>query len=145
MAAYQDSVLGAATMDEQTEQEECIRVVVVDDSENAMRAICALIELEPMVEVIGRAGDGVEAIAAVASLNPQLVIMDVNMPHLDGLRTAGILSAHYPDLRILLMSADDDPELPNQGRLHGADAFVPKHELIHGLSTAIKELYPGLR
>jgi DNA-binding NarL/FixJ family response regulator len=142
MAAYQDSVLKAATADEQPEEQECIRVLVVDDSENALRAICALIELEPMVEIVGRACNGVEAIGAVASLKPDLVVMDVNMPYLDGLKTSGILSTHFPDLKILLMSADDDPELRIKSRAHGADAFIPKQELLYGLSHSIRELYP---
>jgi DNA-binding NarL/FixJ family response regulator len=144
MAAYQNPALNAATAEEPQREMECIRVIVVDDSENALRAVCALIELEPMVEIVGRACNGVEAIGAVASLLPDLVVMDVNMPYLDGLKTAGILSAHFPDLKIVLMSADDDAELRIKGRTHGADAFVPKHELIYGLSTAIRELYPEL-
>jgi DNA-binding NarL/FixJ family response regulator len=140
-AAYQDNPALECAGGEDNQEPDRIRVVVADDSENAMRAICALIELEPQVEVIGRARDGVEAIVAVAKLNPDLIVMDVNMPCLDGLKTAAILSAHFPELRIVLMSAADDPELKTQGRLHGADTFVPKHELIHGLTAAIRELY----
>jgi DNA-binding NarL/FixJ family response regulator len=119
-----------------------IRTLVVDDSAAAMEAVCGLIELEPWVEIVGRAGNGVEAIAAVATLEPELVIMDVNMPYLDGLKTSAILTSHYPDLSVLLISAEESEQLREAGRRHGAHALLSKHHLIHGLPVAIRELFP---
>ena len=125
-------------------EQRCIRTLVVDDSPSSMRAVCALMQAEPLVEIVGVATNGVEAIAAVATLSPDLVIMDVNLPLLDGLKAASILSRHYPEIRVVLMSADDSAEIRRQGVLHGADAVVLKSEIVHGLHTALLELYSSL-
>jgi DNA-binding NarL/FixJ family response regulator len=122
---------------------ERIRALVVDDSAPAQEAVCGLLALAPRVEVVGRAGNGVEAIAAVASLDPELVIMDVNMPYLDGLKACSILTRNYPDLTVLLMSAEESDQLREAGLRHGAHAFLPKQHLIPGLPAAIRELFPG--
>lgn len=120
-----------------------VRVLVVDDSESAQEAVFALMELEPLIELVGRANDGVEAIEAVANLNPDLVIMDVDMPYLDGLQTSVILARYYPDVLIALMSGNDSPKLREQGRVHGADAFIPKTELVEGMHRMLYELFPN--
>jgi DNA-binding NarL/FixJ family response regulator len=120
-----------------------VRVLVVDDSETAQEAVFALMELEPLIELVGRANDGVEAIEAVANLNPDLVIMAVDMPYLDGLQTSLILARYYPDVLIALMSSHDNPKIREQGRWHGADAFIPKPELVEGMHRMLAELFPS--
>src|SRR5438552_4154639 len=64
---------------------EPLRVVVVDDSVEFLEVVSGLVELEDSIEVVGKATDGTEAIHAVAELSPDLVLMDVNMPYMNGL------------------------------------------------------------
>jgi two-component system, NarL family, response regulator DesR len=103
-----------------------LRAVIADDSRSYMEVICTLIELDDIVEVVGRACDGAEAIEATAHLQPDLLIMDVEMPFIDGVTAASFLSQHFPLIRIVLMSADDSAELREDCVAAGAHAFIHK-------------------
>src|SRR5215510_11278087 len=81
-----------------------IRVVVVDDSALMRRVIAELIERDPMIQVVGAARDGREAIALVEKLHPDIVTMDVRMPVMDGLATTEHLMAYCPT-PILVLTA----------------------------------------
>jgi DNA-binding NarL/FixJ family response regulator len=119
-------------------------VLVADDSDTVQQTVSELMEMEPTIELIGRAGNGLETIEAVAALQPDLVIMEVHLPYLDGLQTSALIARHYPDVQIVLMSCDDSAKTREQGRLHGAHAFIPKTELIQGMHQALCELFPSL-
>jgi DNA-binding NarL/FixJ family response regulator len=121
-----------------------IRALVADDSDIFRQTVCELMEMEPVIDVIGGAGDGLEVIEAVAALPPDLVIMEVHLPYLDGLKASALIARYYPDVLIMLMSADDSPKTREQGRMHGAHAFIPKDELIAGMHQALGELFPSL-
>jgi two-component system response regulator YesN len=88
-----------------------IRTVVVDDSENFLQVVCELLELDPLVDVVARADKGGEAIEMVLKLKPDLVLMDVHMPYLDGLTLAWFFGQRFPSTRVVLMSTDNTPEL----------------------------------
>jgi DNA-binding NarL/FixJ family response regulator len=119
-----------------------IRTLVVDDSASTREAVCALLGLEPVIQLVGTAADGLEAVEAAASLEPELIIMDINMPRLDGFKSAAVLAKHNPNTQILLMSADDLPNLRTLGRISGAKGFIAKRDLVRGLPTALRELFP---
>ena len=121
-----------------------IRTLVADDSEIFRQTVCELIEMDPVIDLVGGASDGLEVIEAVVALQPDLVIMEVHLPYLDGLKTSALIARHYPDTLVMLMSADDSPKTREQGRIHGAHAFIPKDELIAGMHQALGELFPSL-
>jgi CheY-like chemotaxis protein len=144
-----------------------IRVLVADDSDIFRQTVCELMEMvggpgmrpcgccslenpsahtwvQPVIDIVGGAGDGLEVIEAVAALQPDLVIMEVHLPYLDGLKASTVIARYYPDVQIMLMSADDSPKTREQGRIHGAHAFVPKDELIVGMHQALEELFPSV-
>jgi DNA-binding NarL/FixJ family response regulator len=103
-----------------------IRAVVVDDSDMVLDAICALLEMDGNVEVVGCAVNGVDALEAVAALLPDLVLMDVDMPAMDGIQCATLLAQHFPDIKVVLMSAIDSPKIREQCRNLGVDGFAYK-------------------
>ena len=103
-----------------------LRAVVVDDSPGYMEVICALLEMEDSVEIAGRANNGADAIQAIAHLQPDLLIMDVQMPLVNGLAAALFLSEYFPMTKIVLMSADDSPQLRTACLASGARAFIYK-------------------
>jgi DNA-binding NarL/FixJ family response regulator len=127
---------------EETPANRYIRTLVVDDSPQARQMVCMLLGREPLVEIVGTAADGVEAVEAAVDLEPQLIVMDVNMPRLDGFKAAAVLAEHHPEIHILLMSADDIPHLSSLGRFSGARGFLSKHDLLRGLPSALRELFP---
>ena len=103
-----------------------LRTVVIDDSPTFLEVVCALMERENELDIVARGKNGIEAIELVAKLNPDLVVMDVDMPKLDGLMAALILSCSFPETRIVLMSAEDSPELRMECMGCGAEAFIQK-------------------
>jgi chemotaxis response regulator CheB len=86
-----------------------IRTVVVDDSPMFLQLACELLELDSAIDVMARAGKGGEAIEAVMKTKPDMVLMDVNMPYLDGLTLAWFFTHRFPAARVVLMSTDESP------------------------------------
>lgn len=117
------------------------RTVVVDDSSSYLDLICFLLKRENLVEIVGRVNDGLEALQAVAALEPKLVLMDVNMPRMNGLEAAVLLTKRSPGTKIILMSADESLWLREACHKCGADAFIPKTRFIEEFATVLREIF----
>ncbi|MGC2696834.1 MAG: response regulator transcription factor [Candidatus Angelobacter sp.] len=114
-----------------------IRTVVVDDSEMFLQVVCGLLELDPLIDLVARAGKGGEAIETVMKLKPDLVLMDVHMPYLDGLTLAWFFTNRFPSARVVLMSSDNTPELREACENSGALEFVHKENFRQEFSAAL--------
>jgi DNA-binding NarL/FixJ family response regulator len=88
--------------------------------------------------LVGRGRDGAEAVDIVASLAPDVLLMDINMPHLDGIFSAMIVSERHSGTQVILMSAEDSPELRYRCRFCGAISFVHKSNLLQSLPGAYR-------
>ena len=110
---------------------------MVDDSPQLLDVICAVLQSQYEIDVIGQANDGRQALAQVAKLGPDLVIMDVRMPHMDGLVAASIISMRYPGVSVVLMSGDDSPELRSQAIHCGAKTFIFKPKFDAGIANVL--------
>lgn len=119
-----------------------VRAIVVDDSPDMVRTVTELLELGGNLEVIATATDGVEAISAVRVYDPDLVIMDVNMPRLNGLAAALLIREISSDTKILLMSSDDGPDVGFAALDCGADGFISKDSLIYQCRFHLHRLFP---
>ena len=117
-----------------------IRTVVVDDSPMFLQVACDLLELDPLIDVVARAGKGGEAIETVLKLQPELVLMDVNMPYLDGLTLAWFFARRFPVARVVLMSTDNTPELLEACEEAGAFDFVHKENFRQEFSSVMQRL-----
>src|SRR5215510_15814081 len=100
-----------------------IRVVVVDDSALMRRVIAELIERDPMIQVVGAARDGREAIALVEKLHPDIVTMDVRMPVMDGLATTEHLMAYCPTPILVLTASLASHDVDITFKMLGAGAL----------------------
>lgn len=119
---------------------ERLRTVVVDDSPVFTELACFILAQHPAIEVIGTAQDGIEAIETALLLRPSLIVMDVNMPRLDGLSAVTTLLNRLPTTRIILMSSENTPLLRAECRRHGAAAFVPKMGFAEEIQAALQVL-----
>ncbi|MDT8068742.1 MAG: response regulator transcription factor [Terriglobia bacterium] len=117
---------------------ESLRVVIVDDSEDFRVVLRELLQMLFDVEIVGVGSNGFEALELTAELGPDLLIMDVNMPVLDGATAASLISIHFPTTTILMMSAEDSPETRERCLRSGARAFSPKA----AITRQIAELQP---
>jgi len=103
-----------------------LRAVVADDSPCYLDVVCALLELDDIVDVIGRANDGAEAVQLALALEPDIVILDVEMPNMNGLVAATLICVHSCAAKIVMMSAEDSEERRAACLAAGADAFIFK-------------------
>lgn len=122
---------------------EPIRTLVVDDAPEWLNTICLFLESAPAITVVGTARDGLQALALVEALRPELVMLDVRMPRMHGLDAVALLRACFPEVRILMMSAEDDAETRDACLATGAHAFVPKCAAATALLPAIFGLFGG--
>jgi two-component system, NarL family, invasion response regulator UvrY len=106
-----------------------VGVLTVDDSERFLRAAHDLISATPGFRVVAEAASGAECLAAVQRLEPDLVLLDVRMPVMDGIETARRLSGARPRAVIVLISAEDAVDLPATAGACGASALVRKQDL----------------
>ena len=103
-----------------------IRTLVVDDSSHWLEPLCYFLESHSGIALVGTASDGVEALASIERLRPELVVLDVQMPRMDGLETVTLIRGRFPETRIVMMSFDDSPAVRKSCEAWGAHAFVPK-------------------
>jgi two-component system, NarL family, invasion response regulator UvrY len=106
-----------------------ITVLAVDDQPVFRRALASLIEATPEFEQVGEASSGPEALELAAALHPDLVLLDVRMPEMDGIETARRLHARVAESAIVLISLDEVPELEAASALEGAVAYARKQDL----------------
>jgi CheY-like chemotaxis protein len=117
-----------------------IRTVVVDDSPTFLQVACELLELDPVIDLVARAGKGGEAIETVMKLKPDMVLMDVHMPYLDGLTLAWFFANRFPSVRVVLMSTDESPELRDACEAVGAFDFVHKENFRQEFGTIMQRV-----
>ena len=115
-----------------------IRLLLVDDEPSVRSGLRMWFSLQPDIAVVGEAGDGVEALELAHQLRPDVVVMDVSMPELDGLSSTARLRADRPESAVVVLTLHDNGEARARARDAGACAFVGKHEAADALLAAIR-------
>ena len=106
-----------------------VRVLIVDDQAGFRGAAHDLLHATPGFEQVGEASCGPDALDAVAATHPELVLLDVRMPGMNGVETARRITARDPDVVVVLVSADEPEDLPPDAASCGAAAYLRKREL----------------
>jgi DNA-binding NarL/FixJ family response regulator len=119
-----------------------IRVVAVDDSPIVLSAVKAILEHVSGVVLVGTATDGYGAVRRVLELEPDLVLMDLSLPGMNGLEATRQIKARPRAPAVILVTADDTPESRAAARAAGTDGFVGKERLFTELRAAIHNLFP---
>jgi DNA-binding NarL/FixJ family response regulator len=113
-------------------------VLIVDDNSIVRDALCRIIQRSTDLELVGSAADGLEAVEKAASLSPDVVVMDVNMPRLDGLGAARQISQKHPASHVLMLTMY--PEMARAAREAGASDTILKDCSPSELVSAIRSL-----
>ena len=121
-------------------EEKGIGVLLVDDRPTVRRGLRMWLEIEPEVSVVGEAADGEEAVSLAEKLRPDVVLMDVKMPGVDGIEATGKLQAVDPCIAVVILSLYDDIDTRARARNAGATAFVAKHRIKPELLVTIRRL-----
>jgi DNA-binding NarL/FixJ family response regulator len=119
-----------------------IRVLVVDDQELVRAGFIMILNTDDNIDVVGEAGNGSDAVEAVGRLRPDVVLMDIRMPIMDGLEATRILKARDSDLRVLILTTFDPDEYVYNALKAGASGFVlkdiPPNELLAAVRVVAK-------
>jgi NarL family two-component system response regulator LiaR len=120
-----------------------LSVLVVDDHQLVLEAVRAALEHEEEIHVVGEALSGSEALRLAERLRPDIVLLDLGMPVMDGIRCLIELKAMLPDLHVVVLTGSDDPELAADVLSRGASAFVSKHVDPRHLAALLREVVDG--
>jgi DNA-binding NarL/FixJ family response regulator len=115
-----------------------IRILLVDDQSSVRRGLAMRLQLEPDITVVGEAEDGNAAVAAAQSLHPDVLVMDYEMPGMDGIEATRTLADLGSDSRVVMLSIHDNPAVKQAAAGAGVHAFVAKHQPSEALLAAIR-------
>jgi DNA-binding NarL/FixJ family response regulator len=119
-----------------------LRILIADDSAMIRRGVIGLLSSEASWEICGEASDGSEALAKARALLPDVILLDVSMPGLNGLEVARRLRKEVPQAKIIVMSQHDPAHLLPGVMAAGGDACLDKSRLAADLIDSIKKLHP---
>ena len=120
-----------------------IRVLLVDDHTVVRQGLRLVLEREPSIEVVGEAGDGEQALAMAAALKPEIVVMDVSMPVMDGLEATRQLKRLLPDCQVVALTVHQDDDYVLGLLRAGASAYLPKKAAAAELVAAVQAASRG--
>ena len=120
-----------------------ITVIMVDDYEIIRKAIQALIEKSDDLPVVATASNGIEAVAEARSAYPNIMVMDISMPLMDGIEATQQILVHCPLTRILMLSTYDTPDRIRRALEVGANGYVLKDTMGEELVDGIRTLFAG--
>lgn len=124
---------------------EQIRILVADDQALVRGALATLLDLESDLTVVGEVGRGDEVVAAVVASGPDVVIMDVDMPGLDGITATARLREAAPRTRVLVVTTFGRPGYLRRALQSGADGFLVKDTPARSLADAVRRVHAGMR
>lgn len=122
-----------------------IRVLLADDQALIRGALAALLELEPDLQVVASVGTGDEAVAAAVALTPDVALLDVQMPGLDGLSATAAIRARVPTCRVLVVTTFGRPGYLRRALEAGASGLLVKDASPDLLADAVRRVHSGLR
>ena len=119
------------------------RLLIADDHDLVRRGLRGLLRREPDFEIVGEAKDGREAVELGLSLSPDLVLMDVRMPGMDGLQATRAIKARRPEIGVLMVTMHDDPDYMLEAIRAGAAGYVLKDASWEDLTASVRRALDG--
>jgi DNA-binding NarL/FixJ family response regulator len=120
-----------------------IRIVLVDDHPVVRKHVRRILQLVPGIDIVGEASNGVEALTLVEQLAPDVLLLDMEMPVLNGVEVARRLRAANSSVRILALSAYDDKEYVLEMLANGASGYLTKDEMPDYIIEAVQRVAQG--
>jgi DNA-binding NarL/FixJ family response regulator len=125
-------------MGEQDVRRRAVRVLIVDDDPLFRLGVAAALAGDDQLEfILSEAGDGEAALALIAAEEPAVVLLDLNMPRLDGHAVARRLKEHWPHVRVIVLTGSDAAEDRRRAERAGVDAFLEKRQLVETQLSAL--------
>jgi signal transduction histidine kinase/ActR/RegA family two-component response regulator len=121
------------------DQQKVVRLLLVDDHAMVRQGLRTILEVDADIQVISEASDGQEAVKLTEQLNPSVVIMDINMPKMNGIEATAIIKSRHPDTVVIGLSVNASDENQKAMKLAGASMLLTKEAAVGNLYTAIHE------
>src|SRR5579863_8844647 len=115
-----------------------IRILIADDHPAVWRGLKSLLEERPGWEVIAEAADGKDAVEIANRLNPDVVVLDLTMPRMHGLKACRLIRESSPDCEVLIVTQHDSPQMMDEALLCGAKGYVVKSNAPRDLLAAVE-------
>ena len=120
-----------------------IQIILADDHNLVRQGICALLEKADDIEIVAQAENGQEAVDLCRNLSPDVLVMDINMPRLNGIQAAEQINALGLDTRVVMLSMHSDKTLVRQALRNGARGYLLKRSVMEELLLAVRAAYRG--
>jgi two-component system, NarL family, response regulator LiaR len=120
-----------------------LRIVLVDDDPVFRELIAFVLRADIGAEIVGNAFDGAEGVQLTQELHPDIVVMDLRMPGMDGFEATRQIAATVPDARVVVVSSSKERDDIERARRAGAACYVPKDRAVAELSDAVGQLRPA--
>lgn len=120
-----------------------ITVLLAEDHANFRKSLKLLVESDGDIEVVAEAKNGNEAVHLAARFHPEVIVMDIAMPLLNGLQATQQIMAAWPATRVLILSAHPDPEYIEQAMILGASGYLLKQSSTQFVAKAVREVLKG--
>jgi DNA-binding NarL/FixJ family response regulator len=124
-----------------------LRVLLVEDYKPFLRLLSSLLSKKPEIQIVGHVSDGVEAVRKAEDLQPDLIVLDIGLPSLNGIDAARLIRNLSPNSKILFLSTESSEEVIQEALSLGACAYVHKSrigsELLPALDTVISARHPA--
>jgi len=120
-----------------------MKVVIADDHPLVRSGVRRALEEEHDIEVVGEATNGAKVLPLIGQTGPDLVVLDITMPQLDGLACLDQIRKRYPDVKVVILSASGDPDRVQAALARGATAYVLKSVDVRDLASALRQAIEG--
>jgi len=120
-----------------------IKVVIADDHQALIDGICLSIKNEIGIQVVGQANDGNEVLSIIQKTKPDVLILDIRMPHCDGMQASKKIKKDFPEVKIIIFSMFDQLEIVHEMRTIGVEGYLLKNAPLKDLVNAVRVVYQG--
>lgn len=120
-----------------------MKLLIVDDDALIRKSLSLTLERESDIAVVGTASDGAEAIELCKTLNPDILLMDIRMPGVDGIAATRLIKQRYPEKRIMMLTTFDDKPNIQQALAAGADGYLIKTDNISDIAGKLRIMMDG--
>ncbi len=121
-----------------------MKLIIVDDDNLICKSLEVMLSKEEDIEVIGIANNGLEAMDLCKKESPDIILMDIRMPDIDGIQATSLIKKHYPKVRIMMLTTFQDKQNIQSALKAGAEGYLLKTDKIFNIAQKLKLFYEGV-